>query len=104
MNPVYGTLLITGIGFAVNALFSMWFWRWRKREQVPEDIVAQFKELLKELEQRSEKRMDHLEKQGWDGEQAVWDVIDAMREQNSAIRGDIMWIKAKINGTAWKAG
>lgn len=89
--------LAVGIALQLlGLLVAMWLFRWRKQAESPE-------KLLEKLEGQLEKRMIAMEELARDRESNLWDVIDALREQNSGIRGDIMWIKAKINGTGWKS-
>lgn len=115
MDANYVALAINTVTFAATCFFAVWFFRWQKRQDAPNVIEAalkvliskqdlDFKNLLAQLESRNEKRMDRMDEMSREKEENIWHVLEALREQGSVTRADIMWLRAKVNGSAWKPG
>lgn len=92
MNPILQNFLYT-LAMQIAGFILLYFWK--KNQETPE-------KLIEKLEAAIEKRLDHTEAETKDRENSLWDVIDSLRKEHMNARGDIMWIKAKINGHQWK--
>jgi len=115
VNPFYQQIVVTVIAQALMMLGFIWYFRRRKREGTPDVIEAalkvliakqdlDFRTMVGKLEERNEKRMDRMDEMSREKEDNIWHVLEAIREQGSITRADIMWLKAKVNGSAWKPG
>lgn len=50
MSPeTWRTLVIMVTGSAATTIFQMWLFRWRKREEIPEEMHKDLKQLQKDI-------------------------------------------------------
>jgi len=100
----YATLGTICVGAAVNLLLSMWLFRWKKKEEIPEDITKLSQDIAKALnmfetfKQITERQLAEAEDRDKD-----FAVVQMQQGRDMVgLRGQIKYIQGILNGKFWK--
>jgi len=97
------TFLITYIGpICVQIIVFMLLWLLKQRLEKPDILEKKIADAAEKLEKSAKEKTAELEADMIRKERDFWDALNSIRRSQEAVRGDVMWIKGKINGVNWK--
>ena len=97
------TFLITYIGpLSVQIIAFLLLWLIKQRLERPHVLEQKITDAADKLEKSAKEKVAELEADMLRKERDFWDALNSVRRSQEAVRGDVMWIKGKINGVNWK--
>lgn len=101
MNPIFLQILVGVLMTITSILGQIWFFNWMKRRAAPEDFAvfrAELKVTLEGLKELTNRRFSEIERSNETHAEAILESQGRIGD----LRESVQWIKAKINGEAWR--